>query len=517
MDNGAFDDGIAACKEAIRLNPTLAEAYNHLGVALNRKGCLDDAIAAHKEAIRLKPNEALFHNELAADLSEKGDQDEALAAIRNALRLDPSHAGYHKALGIILFMKGDWDEAIAACKEAIRLQPDNVIAALARETLGGAFEGKGALNDAVATYKECIHLQPKSARHHNDLGVAYIKMDALDDAIAHYREALRLEPDNPAALSNLGEALMEKGAWDEADTLLKRAVLITEKQAKVRPTPWMRRDWAVAVLRRGTLHRETARYQEAEQDLRQAQALLEKLLSESPKDRWCLRRLADVLIAQARLCRDRDQLAEARRLFGEALGRQKTALELSATTPVYQGLVAIYSLELADTLLQAPEGAKVKEQVNKLLQDSVWYSANDRLAQNALAWFWATSRQRQYRDPKRAVELAKRLVEQAPQQGLYWRTLGTALYALEDWNGTVAAMQKAMGVRNGGDGTERFLIAMARWRMGNQEEARAGYESALRWMNKHRPQNYELRRYEAEAAALLGIQERPPNKQPGMR
>jgi tetratricopeptide (TPR) repeat protein len=518
MGKGALDEAIAACKKAIYLQPDNAGMYSNLGVALHRKGSLDEAIAAHEKAIGLKPNEAEFHGELALDLCQKGALDQALTAIRNAIRLDPGDASFHKNLGVILEMKGDWDEAIAACKKAIRLKPDNVVAAIAHETLGSALQGKGALDEAVAAHKEAIRLQPKSGRYHHSLGLAYLRNDALDEAVAAYKEALRLQPDYPGALSNLGETLIEKGAWDEADTVLKHAMAIYQKLAKDRPEEaYTRLGWAATLIRSGELHRNTGRSQEAEKELRQAQASLEKLLSESPKDHWCLRRMADVLIAQAKLCRDRDELAEARRLFGEALGRQKIALELSETTPFYQGLVAIHSLELADTLLQLFVPAEAKDQVEQLLREAVRYSANDRAGQNALAWFLATCREERFRDPKRAVELAKRLVELAPQKGLYWRTLGAAHYGLEDWKGTVAAMEKAMKVRNGGDGTERFFIAMARWHMGNPEAARADYEAAVQWMNKHRPQYHDLRRYQTEAAALLGIQEQPPNKQSGKR
>jgi tetratricopeptide (TPR) repeat protein len=503
-DKGALDEAIAAHNKAIRLKPDVALAYHNLGIALFRKGALDEAIAAYNQAIRLKPDEADFHGGLAIASCEKGAHDEALAAIRNALRLDPGKSHFHKDLGIILLEKGAWDEAITACEEAIRLQPDNDIA---HETLGRAFQGKGALKEAVAAKKECILLQPKSWRYHNSLGVAYLRMDALDEATACYREGLRLAPDSCATLGNLGSVLMEKGAWGEADAVLERAVRISEKQAKGRPTARTRLDWAITVLKRGTLHREMARYQEAEKELRQAQAILEKLLSESPKDHVCLRCLADALGAQAKLCRDRDELAEARRLLGEALGRQQTALKLFVTSPLYQGLVAVRSLELADTLLQLSEPAAVKDQVEQLLREAVRYSANDRSAQNALAWFLATCRRQQFRDPKRAVELAKRLVEQAPQKGAYWRTLGAALFGMGDWKGTVAAMEQATKAFNGGDGTERFFLAMACWRMGNREQARAGYDQAVKWMEKHRPRHAELRRLRAEAASLLNTKE----------
>jgi len=46
---------------------------------------------------------------------------------------------------------------------------------------------------------------------------------------------------------------------------------------------------------------------------------------------------------------------------------------------------------------------------------------------------------------------------------------------------------------------------MAHWRLGNKDEARRGYDSAVQWMDKNRPKDDELIRFRTEAAELLKI------------
>jgi tetratricopeptide (TPR) repeat protein len=505
---GASDEAIAAYTEAIRLQPNVARYRNNLASALAQKGSLDEAIAAIREAIHLRPDDACSYDELAVLLDRKGALDEALNASREAIRLEPGNAIYHKNRGIILSHKGAVNEAIAAYKEAIRLQPDN---AKAYDSLGLELREKAALDEAVAAHQEAVRLEARSALFHVHLGYAYESQDALDKAIACYKEALSLEPDSATtALNDLAKALIEKGALDEADVVLTRATPIFEKRAKDRPEEVVNRlHWGSHLVTLAALHRDTARSQEADMELRQAQAVLEKLVNEFP-NYWFLHHLAFALSARAKLCRDRGELAEARRLFSEALARRKKAMELGGkSSPFFRGRVVIHSLELADTLLQLPPDPALTVQVEELLREAVRWSAGDRSAQNALAWFLANSPEPHFRDPKRAVELAKRLVEQGPQRAAYWRTLGAALHGMENWKGAVAAMEKAMEVCNGGDGTERFFIAMACWRMGKKEEARASYEQAVQWMETHRPQHYELRRFRVEAVDLLGIKHSP--------
>jgi hypothetical protein len=50
-----------------------------------------------------------------------------------------------------------------------------------------------------------------------------------------------------------------------------------------------------------------------------------------------------------------------------------------------------------------------------------------------------------------------------------------------------------------------FFLAMAHWQLGETEEARRWYDRAVAWMDKNLTQDDELKRFRAEAEALMGI------------
>jgi serine/threonine protein kinase len=53
-----------------------------------------------------------------------------------------------------------------------------------------------------------------------------------------------------------------------------------------------------------------------------------------------------------------------------------------------------------------------------------------------------------------------------------------------------------------------FFLATAHWRIGHQDEARSWYDKGAQWMDRAGPNNDELRRFQAEAAKLLGPQKK---------
>ena len=199
-DIGHLDEGIASCRQAIRLKPDYAEAHCNLGNALRDKGQLDQAIAVYRQAIRLKSDYPEAHNNLGIALRDKGQLDEAIARHRQAIRLKPDLAEAHINLGNALSDLGRFDEAIAAYRRAIRLKPGY---AEAHSNLGNALTGVGQLDEAIAACRLAIRLKPDLAKAYNNLGLTLKDMGQLDEAIAVYRQAIRLKPDDAIAHSNL--------------------------------------------------------------------------------------------------------------------------------------------------------------------------------------------------------------------------------------------------------------------------------------------------------------------------
>ena len=115
--------GRSPTAEAIRLNPTLALAYNTARLAHLQQGSLKEATADLDEAIRLDPAVAKAHNNRGMAYAEMGDDDRAIADYDAAVRLDARNAPVYGNRGQAYLRKGDIDRAIADCTEAIRLDP----------------------------------------------------------------------------------------------------------------------------------------------------------------------------------------------------------------------------------------------------------------------------------------------------------------------------------------------------------------------------------------------------------
>jgi tetratricopeptide (TPR) repeat protein len=189
----------------------------------------------------------------------------------------------------------------------------------------------------------------------------------------------------------------------------------------------------------------------------------------------------------------------------KALADFSKAVELAPTTFLYLNNRA----NAYDLLGRFQEAMADRE---KILE----HNANDPIALNDLAWFLATSPEPALRQTARAVELARKAVALAPNEGTIANTLGAALYRAGSWKEAIATLEKSLLLRNGGDSFDYFFLAMAHHQLGNHAEARRWYDRAVQWMDQNAPKDDELLRFRAEAAELLGVTEdqRPAGHRP---
>ena len=110
---------------------------------------------------------------------------------------------------------------------------------------------------------------------------------------------------------------------------------------------------------------------------------------------------------------------------------------------------------------------------------------------------------------ERATELATRGIELATDDAASWYTLGVVHYAAGRWDAARVALEKSLKIQPEGSGSRWFLLAMTQWQLGDRLAAQSSYGQAVEWMEKNGPDNKELRRLRAEAAALLGIKTTP--------
>jgi WD40 repeat protein len=120
---------------------------------------------------------------------------------------------------------------------------------------------------------------------------------------------------------------------------------------------------------------------------------------------------------------------------------------------------------------------------------------------NNLAAQLITSSDPKLRYANWAVGLAKRAVDLRPGKAMFWRTLGMAHHRAGDWPAAALALERAqeLGFL---DGVGQFCLAMARWRLGNRNEALRWYHKGVAWMDEHSGDPV-ARPFCDEAAALM--------------
>ena len=92
---------------------------------------------------------------------------------------------------------------------------------------------------------------------------------------------------------------------------------------------------------------------------------------------------------------------------------------------------------------------------------------------------------------------------------MYLNTLGVAQYRAGRYAEAIATLDRSLAAGHGQyDGYDLFFQAMAHWQLGDKPQALACFDKAVEWMEKNQQADEELVRFRAEAAALLGVEDK---------
>ena len=163
-----FDAAIDSYKEALKIKPDYAEAYNNMGVALQDKGDLESAIGSYKQALKIKPSHAEAYNNIGNALKHKGDLEAAIDSYKQALKIKPNYCEAYMNLGNALQDKGDLEAAIDSYKQAIKIKTS----AEAYNNMGAILMMKGEVAAAMDSFKQALEIKPDFADPYINMGVA---------------------------------------------------------------------------------------------------------------------------------------------------------------------------------------------------------------------------------------------------------------------------------------------------------------------------------------------------------
>ena len=403
-------------------------------------------------------------------------------------------------------------EAEAACQDAICLA-DEVVAQIGPETPPP--DAERARTRQAAAYTRWGTFLCRRNRYPEAVEPLRKALDAFGKPAPGLQQPFATRGALFNIYYNLAAALLETGRSQEAYEMSNRALLLRERDAAEHPlVPKYQYDLGGALNNHALLLRARGKPGEACKALTRAILHQRRALYLEPHNPICQEFMSNHVanLVETWLHRGDDQRAEqaitamagSPGAFGPglrsailALGHVAQQVRADASRPPER------REQLARCCLKAA----------KKLFDAGIANAQDAEGYHRWAWFLVSCPQVELRDPGRALEMAEKAVQGAPNVGRYRQTLGAAHYRAGNWQEALNALHEANQLQPATNWATWFLLAMTYWQLGEKETARMWYEKAVHWQNRHPRQSRELRRLVAEAAELLGVTA-PPAGEP---
>ena len=221
MTQYKWDDVEYRARQALRIEEN-AEAYNLLGLALDRLDRPQEASAAYTRGIELGPEcEVLYCN--FGRLVRRSDLAKAEILFCKAIELNPDFARAHLEMGSLLLRQEVLDESEYHLRRAIELDPAEPYAHL---YLGNLLQMKNDIPAAAVEFQWAYHAAPdwpETMWCLADISAAQEEWAKAEDL---YNRALAVEPDFIPANRGLANMYMSMGKTQLADTYFRRVLLL---------------------------------------------------------------------------------------------------------------------------------------------------------------------------------------------------------------------------------------------------------------------------------------------------
>jgi serine/threonine-protein kinase len=228
---GRFDDAIAACNHALRLDPANDFAWYIKSETLRRARRYQDARTTLEEATRRFPRARVFLDELGSVEYEEGHQAEAEQLFKRSIQMEPDAVMAYANLAAVLMRQNRPDEAARVLQQGLQLRPNAVL----YTNLGNLLFLRGDYLGAADAFKEAVsspHGSPGSYLAWANLGDTLLWIPGRRQEARHaYDKARRLlntrlarAPNDVPLVSRMGLYTARAGDETVAMQLAHRAV-----------------------------------------------------------------------------------------------------------------------------------------------------------------------------------------------------------------------------------------------------------------------------------------------------
>ncbi len=191
------------------------------------------AKSAAAEAIRIDPSLAEAHTSLAYTLSRfEWDWAGAEKEFKRAIELDPNYATGHQWYGEFLISRGNLEQGAREIEKALQLDP---LALIQGGMVSYAYYMERKYDLAIDQAQKTLELDPTYPRTYLRLGKALIQKSRYQEAITAFEKGSQLSNSRPTYLANLGYAYAMSGDKEKA---LKIAGELESKSKQIYVSPY---------------------------------------------------------------------------------------------------------------------------------------------------------------------------------------------------------------------------------------------------------------------------------------
>lgn len=149
FNKGIYDIAALKFQQALKCDPTFADAHDALGTVLLQQGRYNDAISCYNQAIKYG-QKAIYYNNLGSAYYYSRDFQSAIKCLESAIKIYPDYAQAYANMAACYRNLGDYTTATGCAEKAVRLAPDNYFA---RSVLAAIYEERGWREDAIREYE----------------------------------------------------------------------------------------------------------------------------------------------------------------------------------------------------------------------------------------------------------------------------------------------------------------------------------------------------------------------------
>ena len=265
--NGQIVEAEAAWHSVLRVHPSDAEAYAHLGLLEARQQHYDAAVPLYRKALALDPAMPDLRLNLGLSLFKSGSLKAAIDTLSpllkgaapsspDAMRLeiliamahyglgeyaaavpylrkvtaaDPQNLPYRLLLGQSCMWSKQYQCVLDTYHQILELNAESAEAdMLAGEALDQMQNHQGAMDE----FRAAVKADPKAPNAHFAIGYLLWTQDQFEEAAEEFQAELANVPESPQALAYLADADIHLGRQDEALPLAEKAVQIDPGIAK---------------------------------------------------------------------------------------------------------------------------------------------------------------------------------------------------------------------------------------------------------------------------------------------